>query len=158
METVVARALETEAVVQRQRKQRECLHGGYVGGSQWNQRESGDGGNKIGGGGGSGDGGGRNMGSGLAVAKVAMASADNSGNGGAGNGGRNRGSGRATTINQNTAGVGGGGGGTGISGGRGGCGSRSGYNCRGRAYLRLPYSLPDLLQRGCVLLHREPNW
>ena len=31
-ETVVAKASETEAVVQRQRKQRECLHGEYVGG------------------------------------------------------------------------------------------------------------------------------
>ena len=62
-ETVAVKALETEAVVRRWQKQRECLHGGYVGGSQWNQRENGDGGKKNGGGGGGS--GGRNMGSGL---------------------------------------------------------------------------------------------
>ncbi len=115
-ETVVAKASETEAVVQRRRKKRGCLHGGYIGGSQWNQRGSGDGGKKaaavvvvaadgiwavV-----------------LAMAKVAMALADNSGIGGAGNSGRNRGSGRATTINHNAAGVGGGGGGGGSRGWR----------------------------------------
>ncbi len=58
-ETVAAKAPETEAVVRWRQKQRECLCGGYVGGSQWNQRGSGDGGEKSSGGGGGG--GGRNM-------------------------------------------------------------------------------------------------
>jgi hypothetical protein len=59
VETVVAKALETEAVVWRRRKQWECLCGGCVGSSQWNQRGSGDGVKKSnGGGGGSG---GRNV-------------------------------------------------------------------------------------------------
>jgi hypothetical protein len=97
-ETVVAKALETEAVVWRQRKERECLRGGYVGSSQWNQRgvvtvvkisaavaaTEAEGIWAVV----------------LAAAKVAMASAGNSSNGGAGNCGRNRGSGTATTINQ----------------------------------------------------------
>ena len=46
-EMVAAKASETEAVVRRQQKQKECLPGGYVGGSQWNQRGSGDGGKKV---------------------------------------------------------------------------------------------------------------
>ena len=44
---MAAKASKTEAVVRRRRKQRECLHGGYVSGSQWNQRGSGDGGKKA---------------------------------------------------------------------------------------------------------------
>ena len=66
-ETVSAKALETEAVVWWQRKQRECLRSGYIGDGQWNQRGSGDG-RKIsagGSGGGGGGGGGRNRGSGF---------------------------------------------------------------------------------------------
>ena len=39
---------ETEAMVGWWRKQRECLRGGYVGGGQWKQRGSGDGGEKSG--------------------------------------------------------------------------------------------------------------
>ena len=46
-ETVAVKASETEAVVRRWRKQRECLHGKYVGGSKWNQRGSGDSGKKA---------------------------------------------------------------------------------------------------------------
>ena len=134
-ETVAAKASETEAVVWRRQKQRECLYGGYVGGSQWNQRRSGDGRKKAV----------------AAVAeaegiqpmvsaapKVAVVSADNSGNGGAAVGGRNRGSVGATTINQNVAAVGDGDTGTGVGGigGGGSCSSGSGgrgsYNDRGR--------------------------
>ena len=33
-ETVAAKALETEAVVRRRRKERDCLRSRYVGGSQ----------------------------------------------------------------------------------------------------------------------------
>ena len=42
-EMVAAKAPGTEAVVRLRQKQRGCLHDGYIGGSQWNQRRSGDG-------------------------------------------------------------------------------------------------------------------
>ncbi len=61
-ETVAAKASETDAVVRRWQKQKEGLCSRYLGGSQWNQRGSGDGGEKSSGNGGGGGGGGiRNM-------------------------------------------------------------------------------------------------
>jgi hypothetical protein len=92
---------ETEAMVQWRRKQRECLHGKYVGGGQWKQRGSGDGGKKS-----STAVEAAAEGTGAVVSAavtVAMALADNSSNGRAGNGGKNRGSSGATTINQHAA-------------------------------------------------------
>ena len=86
-ETGAAKVSETEAVVWWQRKQRECLCGEYIGGGQWKQRGSGDGGKKPSA---------ATEGTGaavLAAATVAMALTDNSGNGRAGSGDRNRGSG-----------------------------------------------------------------
>ena len=56
METVVAKASETETVVRWWRKQRECLRGGYVGGSQCNLRGRGDSSEISGGSGGGRDG------------------------------------------------------------------------------------------------------
>ena len=47
VETVAAKSLETEAVVQWWWKQREYLCVGYVGSGQWKQRGSGDGGKKV---------------------------------------------------------------------------------------------------------------
>ena len=46
LETVAAKALDTEVVVWQWRKRRKCLHAGYIGGRQWNQRGSGDGNEK----------------------------------------------------------------------------------------------------------------
>ena len=121
METVVVKASETEAVVRRWRKQRECLHGGYVGNGQWKQRGSVTAAKKA-----AAVATAEGIGAVVfAVSTVVMALADNSGNGRAGGGGGNRSSGGATIINQNTAAVGGGcgiGGGSGVSG-VGGCGS-----------------------------------
>ena len=89
-EMVVTKALETEAVVRQQRKQREHQHSGYIGCRRWNQSGSGDSGEKNGGGGGGG-GSGMNKGSDFGGGDIALSLADNSGNGEAGNGCRNRG-------------------------------------------------------------------
>ena len=100
-ETGAAKVSETKAMVQWRWKQRECLCDGYIGGGQWQQRGSRDGGEKSGA-----------MAEAMAegtgavvlvAATVAMALAANSGNGGAGNGNRNRGSNGETTINQHAA-------------------------------------------------------
>ena len=91
-----AKASETLAVVRWRRKQRECLHGGYVGGGQWKEevvmavKKSGP----------AAEGTGAVV---LAAVTVAMTSADVIAKRGVGNGGGNRGSGGATTINQNAA-------------------------------------------------------